>query len=368
MIYLDYTATTPVDKEVLDTYIKTQNNFFASSNSLHKLGQLSFYMYEKATNEIKNDLSIPNHNLIYTSNATEANNLGVFGIVEKFNHGKVITTKIEHPSVFEIYKKIEGKDFEVVYLDVDEKGIIDLKQLQKELNSETILVSIMWVNNIVGSIQPINEIIKLVKKYPKTKLHVDIVQGICKLEPEFNFSEVDILTFSGHKIYAPKGIGVLAVKDKIELEARIFGANNQYKVKPGTLDLALIVALSKAIKLNLLKLKEHYEYVKELNLYFRDKVKDFKKIIINSPLDASPYIMNISIMELKGSTLLNYLEAEEIYVSTGSACSSKTKKLERTVYAMTNSEDRANSSIRISFSHLTTKDEINKLIEVLEKI
>ena len=170
MIYFDYTATTPIDDEILDIYIRTEKNFFANSTSLHKLGQSSNYLYNKATDEIKELLNIKNYNLVYTTNATEANNLGIFGIVLKHKSGRIITTKIEHPSVYEVFKNLENKGYEVIYLDVDNNGIINLKQLEENINKDTILVSIMWVNNIIGSIQPIEKIITIVKKYPKAKI------------------------------------------------------------------------------------------------------------------------------------------------------------------------------------------------------
>ncbi|MCK9471565.1 MAG: cysteine desulfurase family protein [Bacilli bacterium] len=368
MIYFDYTATTPINPEVLNTYIKTQTNFYANTNSLHKLGQMSNFMFEKATNEFKEVVGLENHNIVYTSNATEANNLGIFGYVEKYKSGKVITSKIEHPSVFEVFKVLESKGYDVVYLDVDKEGIINLDQLEKELDKDVLLVSIMWVNNIVGSIQPIKKVIDLVKKNPKIKLHVDIVQGICKFIPDFSFNDIDLLTLSGHKIYAPKGIGVLAIKNNLDIEARIFGANNQFKIKPGTLDLALVVALCKAVKIFYPQIEEHLNYVKQLSKYLRERLEKIKKIEINSPINASPYIMNISVLEIQGETLLHYLEEAEIYISTGSACASKFKKPEKTIYAMTNSYEHATTAARISLSHLTTFKEIDKLVEVLEKL
>ena len=217
MKYFDYTATTPVDAEVLETYIKTTNNFFANTSSLHKLGQRSNLMYTKAIEQLKEVLDLPNHNVIFTSNATEANNISILGVANKYETGKIITTKIEHPSVFETIKSLENQ-YDCVYLDIDNQGIIDIEQLKKEINNETILVSIMWVNNIIGTIQPIKEIIEIVKKYPKAKLHVDMVQGFCKIEPNFNLNDIDLMTFSTHKIYGPKGIGGLFVKQKITLE------------------------------------------------------------------------------------------------------------------------------------------------------
>lgn len=367
MNYFDYTATTPIDKEVLDTYIKTTQNFFANSNSINKLGQRSNLMYNKAMEQLLETLDLKNHNVIFTSNATEANNLGIFGICDKYNKGKIITTKIEHPSVYEVFKSLESK-FDIVYIDIDKNGIIDLDQLEKELDNETFLVSIMWVNNIIGTIQPIDKVIKLLKKYPKIKLHVDMVQGFCKILPNFDINDIDIMTFSTHKIYGPKGIGGMFIKKGITLQKRLFGSNNQYDIKPGTLDLSLICATVKAFKIYYPKTNEHYLNVKEKYLYLKENINN-KKITFNTPNDnISYYILNISIPNVNGETIVHLLEQNDIYVSTGSACSSKLKKPEKTILALTNSIDLATSSIRISLSHLTTIEELNVLIQALNKI
>ena len=257
MKYFDYTATTPVDEEVLDTYIKTTKNFFANTSSLHKLGQRSNLMYTKAIEQLLEVLNIKDHNVIFTSNATEANNLGILGITNKYQTGKIITTKIEHPSVFETIKSLENT-YDVVYLDIDEKGIININQLKEELDNNTILVSIIWVNNIIGTVQPIKEIIELLKQYPKAKLHVDMVQGLCKIEPNFDLNDIDMFTFSTHKIYGPKGIGGLFIKKNITLDKRLYGSGIQYGIKPGTLDLSLICATVKSFKKFYPLTKTHY--------------------------------------------------------------------------------------------------------------
>lgn len=367
MKYFDYTATTPVDDEVLDTYIKTTKNFFANSSSLHKLGQRSNLMYSKAIEQLQETLNLYNHNVVFTSNATEANNLAILGYCEKYQGGKIITTKIEHPSVFETIKSLENK-FEVVYLDINEDGIIDLDTLKKEINNDTLLVSIMWVNNIIGTVQPIREIIEIVKEYPKTKLHVDMVQGFCKIQPTFNLNDVDFMTFSSHKIYGPKGVGGLIYKNNITLNKRLYGSNVQFGVKPGTIALSLICATVKAFKKFYPSTKNHFEDIKEKHLYLRKKINN-KNIIINTPTkNISYYIMNMSIPQINGETVVHLLEQNELYVSTGSACSSKLKKPEKTVYALTKSQQLATTSIRVSLSHLTTYEEIDALIEVLNKI
>ncbi len=361
MRYFDYAATTPIDKEVMETYIKVQNNYFANTTSLHSLGQKSNALFEQASKEIKDILGLKEHNIVYTSNATEANNLAIYGIVKKHSKGKIITSKIEHPSVYEVFKNLEQEGYEVVFLDVDEKGIIDMKQLRKEINKNTLLVSIMWVNNITGSIQPIKEIIELVNQYPRTKLHVDAVQGIGKIKPDFNYNKIDLFTISAHKIQGPKGIGALVYNQNIDLHKRLYGSSAQYGVKPGTLDLALVVSFCKALKKFVALWEEHYQIVLELNRRLRNKLEGTAGIVINSSLEASPYIINISLPNVNGETMVHMLEEKEIYVSTGSACSSKLKKPEKTVYSMTQSELLATTTIRISLSYLLSKDDVDYL-------
>ncbi|MCK9535968.1 MAG: cysteine desulfurase [Bacilli bacterium] len=368
MIYLDYTATTPIDQEVLDTYTRVEKDFFANVSSMHKLGQRSNYLFEKAKSEIKDMLNLKQHYLIFTGSASEANNLAILGIVRKYPQGKIITTKIEHSSVYAVYQQLESEGYTVKYLDVDTKGIINLQQLASYLDNDTVLVSIMWVNNIIGSIQPIDKVIEIIKNYPKVKLHVDGVQGLCKIIPDFNFEKIDLLTFSAHKIYGPKGIGLLAFKENIELKKITYGSTVQYNIRPGTVDLAAVAALCKAIKKYYPQTKKHYLIVKQLNNYLRKKLQRISGIIINSSPDASPYVFNISIPGHNGETIVHFLGNNNIYVSAGSACSSKLKRSDRIVLNVSKSEDFATSSIRISLSHLTTYQEIDKLIEILLQV
>lgn len=368
MVYFDYSATTPIDDEILDLYVRIEKDFFANTTSLHRLGQRSNFMFEKCKNELLTTLGLTNHEVIFTSNATEANNLAVLGYLSKYKSGKVITTKIEHPSVFEIFKHLEKSGFDVVYLDVLENGIIDIEKLKKELTKDTLLVSIMWVNNIVGSVQPIDEVVKVLKDYPRTKLHVDMVQGMCKIKPNFSFNDIDMFTFSTHKIYGPKGVGALIYKKNLELDRRLYGSNAQNGLKPGTLDLALVACTCKAIKKFYPLTEKHYNYVKELNKILVDGLKKIEYVHINSNSECSPYIVSISVPSINGETLVHALENKEIYVSTGSSCSSKLSTLEKTIFAMTSSIDLAKSSIRISLSHLVTEEEINILLKALGEI
>lgn len=366
--YFDYTATTPVDDEVLDTYIKTTKNFFANTTSLHLLGEESKHMYEKCSDIIKDTLGVKKHNLIFTSNATEANNLAILGIADKYEKGRIITTKVEHPSVYNTIKSLEDR-FDVIYLDIKKDGRVDLDELKKYLNSDTILVSIMWVNNIIGTVNDIKEIIKICKPYNKCHLHVDCVQGFCKVVTDFDFNDIDLFTFSTHKLYGPKGIGGLFVKENIDLAKRLYGSSSQYSIKPGTFDVSLIAASAKCFKKFYPKTKENLEDVKAKFLYTYNHLKENDKITINTPLNnISYYILSISIKGYKGETLVHALEQNKIYVSTGSSCSSKLSIPEKTILALTSNIDLATSSLRISFSPLTTYEELDELIFRLEEI
>ena len=241
MIYLDYAATTPIDEEILANYCNVESKYFANTTSMHMLGQKANYMYEALSMDTAKLLGVPNHEIIYTSGATEANNIGLFGIANKYSSGTIITTKIEHPSISEVMKTLESK-FNVIYLDINSDGIIDIDEFAKAISKDTILVSIMWVNNIIGTIQPLKDVIRIMKAYPKAKLLVDATQGIGKIKPDFNLADVDMFTFSTHKIYGPKGVGCLVKKKGLELAKYIQGSMSQHNLRPGTFDLALVSA------------------------------------------------------------------------------------------------------------------------------
>lgn len=365
MIYLDYAATTPPDDEILALYVKSQKNFFANLNSLHKLGQESKYMYDKCLEEIAKVLALKNKNIVFTTSASEANNLGIQGIIKDKQKSKIITTKIEHPSVYNVFKHYEDSH-DIIYLGVDKNGLISLEELEKELNEKVLLVSIMWVNNISGAVQNIKEIIKLVKKFPKAKLHVDMVQGFSKIKADFDFNDIDLFTISMHKIYGLKAAAFLIVNSDISLEKIMYSANSFLKV--GTIDLASLITAVRTIKKYYPLQEENFKRVLDINLYFKSLIKDNKNIVINSGALASPYIFNISIKGINSETIIHILDKEEVYISSGSACSSKLKVLEKTIMASFNDEARAESSVRISFSHLTKKEDVLKLSNILNDI
>lgn len=357
MIYLDYSATTPINEEVLDSFIKVSKNYPGNPNSLHKLGVEAKHLINSSTEQIKQILNIKNSEVIYTSGASEANNLAIKGIALKYsNRGKhIITTNLEHSSVEEPIKYLESIGYEISYAKVNSNGKIDLEYLKSIIRDDTILVSINAVNSELGIIQPIEEIGNILNNYPKCYFHVDMTQAIGKIK--INLDNVDLFSFSAHKFYGFKGIGVLIKKEKIIIEPIIHGGKSVTNYRSGTPTLELIVSMAKALRLIYNNIDNKYNYVKELNDDLRNFFNKYEKVNINSPIDAIPHILNISLIGVKPETLLHALERDDIYISTKSACS--TSDISKSVFEITNNEMCAKSSIRISLSYLTTKEEID---------
>lgn len=370
MIYFDSAATTKPHQEVLDAYLKVNKDYWLNPSSMYQGSQETGALINKAEKQIKELLQIEKTHLYFTSGATEANNMAIMGFCKKYiNQNKhLITTEIEHPSVYNTFKELEKLGFNVTYLKC-KNGVVDLEQLKDALTKDTILVSIMWVNNIIGSINPIKEIIEIVKNASHAKLHVDLVQGLTKIIPDFNFDDLDMFSFTFHKIEGLKSIGVLACKNNLDINPLLYGGHQQNEKRPGTLDAALIVSSSKALRLAIAKQKEHFYYVQQLYNYLLEKLQTIKNIKLNKTDTLySPYVLSISFDNIKGETVLHYLEKEGIYVGIGSACNEKTKTIERAVQAITNDEKRSINMIRISLSYHNTKEEIDILINKLESI
>ena len=367
MIYLDYSATTPVNKDVLDSFNKVCLNYIGNPNSLHKLGIEANNIINDATNQIAKLLNIKSNEIIYTSGSSESNNLAIKGIALKYkNRGNhIITTSLEHSSINGPLNYLMDNGYEVDFVKLDENGQVDLEDLKKLIKDTTILVSINSVNSEIGLLQPIEEIGKIIKEYPKIFFHVDMTQSIGKIN--IPLDNVDLMSFSAHKIYGIKGIGCLIKKEKINLEPLIHGGKSTTIYRSGTPAVALICSLSKALRLSLENIKEKYNYVKEINEYLKENLKKYKNVYINSNDKSIPFVLNMSVIGIKPETLLHALEEDEIYISTQSACSSNTT-ISKAVLSLTNDNKRASSSVRISISHLTTKEEINELLRSFDKI
>ncbi len=370
MIYFDSTATTSPLKEVLDTYQKVNTEYWYNPSSMYQSGVIANSLIDKATLQIEDLLKLKNKSIYYTSGATEANNLAIMGICMPYlNKGKhIITTYIEHPSVYNTFKKLEKLGFNVTYLKCT-NGVVDLDELKNALTKDTILVSIMWVNNIIGSINPIKEIIEIVKNNSHAKLHVDGVQGLTKIYNDFNFNDIDLFSATFHKIEGLKGIGMLISNKSIQLDPIMYGGHQQREIRPGTLDTSLIVASSKALRIAMENQAEHYHYVQKLYNYLISNLENISYIKLNKTNALySPFVLSISFDNIKGETVMHYLEQFQIYVGIGSACNEKTKTVERAVDAITNDEKRAINMIRISLSHHNTISEIDTLINKIESM
>jgi len=362
MVYLDYSATTPTNSEVLDSFVKCSKEFIGNPNSLHTLGVKSLNIIESATKQIANLLNVNVNEIIYTSGASESNNLAIKGICEKYkNRGKhIITTPLEHSSVYGPIDYLKEIGYEVDYVKIDKNGLVDLDNLKELIREDTILVSIASVNSEIGILQPIEEIGKLLKQYPKCFFHSDMTQAIGKVN--INIENVDLISFSAHKFYGIKGIGILIKKEKLELTPLINGGKSTTIYRSGTPCTPLIISISKALRLALNDLQRKYKYVEELNKKTKEELRKLDKVRINSNDLCIPHILNISILGIKPETMQHALEKYEIYVSTQSACSDSSSK-SKAVYALTNDVDKATSSIRISLSYLTTNEEIKYFIE-----
>lgn len=362
MVYLDYSATTPVNDEVLDSFIKSTREYIGNPNSLHNLGVKGNNIIESATKQIANLLGVNQNEIIYTSGASESNNLAIKGICEKYkNRGNhIITTPLEHSSIYGPLDYLKENGYKVDYVKIKENGLVDLNNLKELLSEDTILVSINAVNSEIGIRQPIEEIAKIIKDYPKCFFHSDMTQAIGKIN--IDLKDVDLVSFSEHKFYGIKGIGVLIKKDKIELTPLIHGGKSTTIYRSGTPALPHIISISKALRLALTDIDKKYKYIKELNDYIKQELKKFSNVKVNSNEECIPHILNISILGVKPETFQHALEKYEIYISTQSACSDSNSK-SKSVLALTNDINRASSSIRISLSHLTTKEDVNYFID-----
>lgn len=361
MIYLDYSATTPVSYDVLESYNKATRDYIGNANSIHSLGVKSKALLNSATKQIAELLNIKESEVIYTSGATESNNMALIGAMLQYkNRGNhLIVSKLEHPSIYAICNYLETLGFQVSYVNNDIDGLIDFEDLKKKIRPETILVSICGVNSETGVRQPLKTIRQIIKKEnPNTIFHSDLTQAFGKVS--INLFDVDMASMSGHKIFGPKGIGLLYKNSKVSLIPIIHGSTRYNNLRPGTPPLPLIVALSKAMRLALNDLDRKEAFVKRLNDKIVNDISHYKDIKINQTKYSIPHILNISLMNIKPESFVHAMEEHEVYISTNTACSSG--DLSTSVMAIYNDKARATTTIRISLSSITTLDEVNKFL------
>lgn len=366
MIYLDYSATTPVNTEVLKTFNDICINYPGNSNSIHSLGVKSKCQEELSTSKIAELLNVKESEIIYTSGASESNNTAIKGIALKYqNRGKhIITTNLEHSSIIGPLNYLSKLGFEIDFVNIKEDGLVDLEHLKKLLRNDTILVSITAVDSEIGLKQPIEEISEILKEYPKCYFHVDCTQAIGK--NKIDFSKIDLASLSAHKFYGLKGIGILYKKENIDIEPLIHGGKSTTIYRSGTPPLPLIASLAKALEIVSQNIDKHYEYVSKLNKIIINKLKSYPNVTINSTNNSIPHTINFSLKNIKPETFVHALESDEVYISTKSACS-KSNTISKSVYALTKDETLSFTTLRISLSYLTTEEEVNNFLNIFDK-
>ena len=370
MIYMDNAATTKIKKEVLDEMMPYLTENYGNPSSLYKIGYESKNAILNAKSIIAKTINSNIKDIYFTSGGSESDNWAIRGVLELCkNKGKhIITSKIEHHAILNTCKYLEKHGYEVTYLDVDENGIIRLNELKKAIRPDTILISIMFANNEIGTIQPIKEIGKLAKKH-KIIFHTDAVQSYGHIDIDVRKLNINLMSVSGHKIHASKGVGFLY--SNIPLEPLIFGGKQQDCKRAGTENVASIVGLGKACEIVCTDIENRENKIKNLRNYMWDKLKDIFKnnIILNGSYDKR-LANNINVCfnsKLTGETLQILLGDEDIYVSTGSACMSGDLEPSHVLKAIKVSDDIINNSLRFTLSEDNTTEEIDIVIDTLKK-
>jgi cysteine desulfurase len=370
MLYLDNSATTKPYPEVLSTYLKVTEDYFANPSSLHKLGSEAEMLLNQSRKQVATLLGVQQGEIIFTSGGTEGNNLAIKGaaLANKHKGRHIITSSIEHPSVLESFKQLEEfHGFSVTYLPVNGEGIVSLEHLEKAIRDDTILISIMHVNNEVGTIQPIAEIGQMLKNQ-NILFHVDNVQGITKVPLDLKNANIDLCTISGHKFHGLNGSGVLFKRSGVDLLPLFSGGSQELQMRSGTESLAGNVALAKALRMATEKAAKRGQHLENLHKQLRVKLMNIEGVVVNTPLkNTAPHIINFSVPAVKAEVLIHFLGEHDIYVSTTSACSSRSKTTSQTLLAMNKPQDIAKSAIRVSLSYESNEEMILTFIDTLSK-
>lgn len=362
MIYLDYAANTPVRGEVLAALEAVSRAYPANPNSAHDPGMRAARRLEECTGHILSLLDAAGCELIYTSGATESNNLALKGVAnQNRNRGKhIITTYLEHPSVNGTAAFLQNRGFEVDYVELNGDGLVDLNHLEELLREDTILVSVCFVDSELGLRQPVERIGALLAGYPNCRFHVDATQAVGKIP--VSMAGIDLMTFSPHKFYGLCGSGALVKRPSVQLEPMIHGGISDSPYRSGTPALPLAAAAEAALSLALADLEQNYAYVRALNDALRAGLQKIPGVRINSTACSTPFILNFSVPGVPVPALLSELGKDEIYLSSKSACCAP-NTISRPVYALTKDRKTALSTLRLSLSHLTTQEEAGRFLE-----
>jgi cysteine desulfurase len=367
LIYFDYSATTPPDKNVLDQYLEDNLKYFANPNSIHELGLSSNKAIEDASKSILDIFNLKNHDIIYTSGATESNNLAIKGAaLAKEKLGKhLITTHFEHSSVTACFNYLTTLGFQVDLVNFDNFGLVDINHLEQLITDNTTLISIGLVNSETGVVQDLSTLSKLIRKYPNITFHSDVTQAIGKIP--LDLSKVDLASFSAHKFYGLKGIGALIKQKSLYLKPVLHGGKSTTIFRPGTPATPLILSLEYALVKAIDNLNKNLKQVQTIHDYLLNKLTEINNVSLNSNKYSLYQIVNISFLNIPANKLQLELSKRKIFVSTQTACASGTSE-SATIKKLTNSSQRAQTAIRISLSHKTTKEEIDILIENIKQV
>lgn len=371
MIYFDNAATTKLDDEVLKEMMPYLTNMYGNASAIYELGRESRKAVEDAREKVAKVLNCEVGEVYFTSCGSESDNTAIKGIVrankEKGNH--IITSKIEHPAVIETCEQLKKEGFEITYIGVDEKGIVDLEEIKRTIKPTTILISIMFANNEIGTVEPIKEIGKIAKEH-EIVFHTDAVQAAGNVKIDVKDMNIDSLSLSGHKFYGPKGVGVLYVKKGIDFQNFINGGHQEKNKRAGTENVAGIVGIGKAIELAYQNLDEHNKEITELRDYFINQIiTKIPNVKINGDMvNRLPGNANISFEGVDAEGLLLNLDLKKICASSGSACSAGSLEPSRVLLAIGLEKEIAKSSLRVTIGKYNTKKEVDYLIESLEEI
>ena len=365
MIYLDYSANTPVDEAVLQRFCEVERNCPGNANSRHAAGTAAKAAIDAATQSIARSLNVQPAEIIYTSGASEANNFAIKSIARlERHHGKhIISTPLEHSSVSGSLTALQEQGYEIDLLDIRQDGTADLDHLKELLRPDTILVAVTAVDSELGVVQPVAEIAEILKAYPHCHFHVDATQAIGKLP--VSFEGIDTMSLTAHKFYGLNGIGVLVKRRGLALEPLIHGGESTTIYRSGTPTVALACSLALALDKAVTELPERVERVRSLNARLRTELASYPKVRINSPKNAVPQILNLSVKDVKGTVFQRELDAHGVCVSVKSACSSDGLP-SRAVFAVSRDRRNALSSWRISLSHRTTDEEITGFLQAFD--
>jgi cysteine desulfurase len=373
MMYLDYAATTPPYEEVIDTVAEVMRTYYGNPSSLHHLGVEAERLLQQAKDVMSRILKVKPHELIMTSGGTESNNLAIKGAAYQYrgrgNH--LITSQVEHPSVMESFKQLEQEGYRVTYLPVDETGCVNLEALSEALCEETILVSVMHVNNEVGRIQPIAQIGQMLAKWPKVLFHVDSVQGVAKLPLAPRDLGIDLLSASAHKFRGPKGVGFLYRRENLKLVPLIVGGGQEAGMRSGTENLPLIIGMTKALRLATEHLEQAIAHKYRLRRIITDGIASIPELQLSGSMNTeemAPHIVHFCFPGMKAEVVVHAMEEHGICISTKSACSSDELKPSNVLLAMGYDRDRASSGLRLSFSEDHTEEDMHKCVKALEQV